>query len=214
MSTAIASPKEHDEGEHAHEVPYKQQLRANRLGIWLFCFSELFLFGALLVMRFVLWGNTRPDLSQEIGLVTTTVLLFSSYFMYRAETGAMFGDKKRMMNGLVIAFLLGVLFLIGVIVFEWNIFGLEGSLFGIEIFGHLQPTDGVYGGVFFAMTGMHSIHVISGLILIAIIWFHGRHDAYTPERHWGVEGTAIYWHYVDVVWIVFYPALYLIGKAV
>ncbi len=61
-----------------------------------------------------------------MGLITTAILLFSSYFMYRAETGAMYGDKKRMVNGLVLAFVLGVLFFIGVVFFEWNVFGLEG----------------------------------------------------------------------------------------
>ncbi|MEZ4516508.1 MAG: heme-copper oxidase subunit III [Chloroflexota bacterium] len=210
MSTVTA----HSHEEHAPEIPYESQLRANRLGLWLFCFSELFLFGALLAARFVLWGNTRPDLSQVIGLITTSILLLSSFFMYRAETGAMFGDKKRLVNSLALAFLFGLLFFIGVVVFEWNIFGLSGEIFGIEIFGHLKPSDGVYGGMFYAMTGMHSIHVLTGLFLIAVIWFHARHDAYTPERHWGVEGTAIYWHYVDVIWIFFYPALYLIGRAV
>lgn len=214
MSAVTAHPPEHVEGEHDHEVPYEAQLRANRLGLWLFCFSELFLFGALLAARFVLWGNTRPDLSQEIGLVTTVVLLLSSFFMYRAETGAMFGDRKRMLSGLVLAFLLGLIFFVGVVVFEWNVFGLEGEIMGVEIFGHLKPTDGVYGGIFFAMTGMHTIHVLSGLFLIAVVWAHGRRGNYTPERHWGVEGTAIYWHFVDVVWVFFYPALYLIGRAV
>lgn len=213
MSSATTHSQEHG-AEHAPEVPYSQQLHANRLGIWLFCFSELFLFGALLVSRFVLWGNTRPNLSQEIGLITTTVLLFSSYFMYRAETGAMYGDRKRLVNGLLMAFLLGVLFVVGVVVFEWNVFGLEGELAGIELFGHIKTSDGVYGGMFYAMTGMHVLHVLSGLFLILVIWFHARKDKFTPERHWGVEGTAIYWHYVDVIWIFFYPALYLIGRPV
>lgn len=200
--------------EHDHAIPYAQQLRANRLGLWLFCFSELFLFGALLASRFVLWGNTRPELSQVMGLIATSVLLLSSFFMYRAEMGATYGDRSKFLNGALLAAALGTLFFIMVVVLEWNVFGLNGELFGVELFGHLTPADGVYGGIFFAMTGMHTIHVLSGLFLIAVVWFHGRKDAYSPERHWGVEGTAIYWHYVDVVWVFFYPALYLIGRAV
>ena len=62
------------------------------------------------------------------------------------------------------------------------------------------------------LTGIHALHVVSGLILIAIVWFNRK--SYTAERHWGVEAMAIYWHYVDVVWVFFYPALYLIGEAV
>ena len=49
-------------------------------------------------------------------------------------------------------------------------------------------------------------------VLILIIWWNGRRGFFTPERHWGVEATAIYWHYVDVVWVFFYPALYLMGQ--
>ena len=200
--------------EHEHGLPPAQQVRANRLGLWLFCFSELFLFGALLASRFVLWGNTRPELSQVMGLVATSVLLLSSFFMYRAEMGAAYGDRSKFLNGALLAAALGTLFFIMVVVLEWNVFGLEGSLFGVELFGHLTPADGVYGGIFFAMTGMHALHVLTGVALILIVWWNGRRGRFTPESHWGVEATAIYWHYVDVVWVFFYPALYLMGHVV
>lgn len=208
MSVATA----HDEHDaHSHEPPYEVQLRSNRLGLWLFCFSEFFLFFALLVARFYLWGNTRPELSQILGLITTSVLLLSSFFINRAETAIAHGDRQRFLNGMLITAALGTLFFIGVVVLEWNIFGLELELFGIEWFGHLKPGDGVFGGVFFAMTGMHALHVLSGIFLILVIWYNGRKGHFSPERHWGVEATAIYWHYVDIIWVFFYPALYLIG---
>jgi cytochrome c oxidase subunit 3 len=211
--SAVTAHAPHEEA-HAPEVPYAQQLRANRLGLWLFLFSEMFLFGALLAARFVLWGNTRPDLSQQVGLTATVVLLLSSFFMYRSEVGAAYGDRGRFLRNALLAALLGTLFLVMVVIMEWNVFGLSGELAGIELFGHLSPFENVYGGVFYAMTGMHALHVLSGVALILIIWWNGRRGAYTPERHWGVEATAIYWHYVDVVWIFFYPALYLMGRAV
>ncbi len=209
--SAVSAHAPHDEA-HAHEVPYETQIRSNRLGLWLFMFSEMFLFGALFAARFVLWGNTRPDLSQEIGLLATGILLLSSYFMYRSEIGAAHGDRKSFLRSALMAALMGTIFFVMVVVMEWNVFGLSGELFGIELFGHLKPTDGVYGGVFYAMTGMHALHVLSGIVLILIIWWNGRRGFYTPERHWGVEATAIYWHYVDVVWVFFYPALYLMGQ--
>ncbi len=212
MSTYTA-PASHDEA-HAHEIPYATQLRSNRLGLWLFLFSELFLFGALFTSRFVLWGNTRPALSQEIGLLATGILLLSSFFMYRSETAAAYGDQPKFLRSALLAALMGAIFFVMVVVMEWNIFNLSGSLFGIELFGHLKPGDGVFGGIFFAMTGMHALHVLSGIVLILIIWWNGRRGAYTAERHWGVEATAIYWHYVDVIWVFFYPALYLMGHAV
>ena len=210
--SAVTAHTQHDEAHaNGHEVPYPQQLRANRLGLWLFLFSELFLFGAIFAARFVLWGNTRPDLSQEIGLLATVILLLSSFFMYRSEVGAAYGDRTKFLRNALLAAFLGTVFLVMVVVMEWNVFGLSGEIMGIELFGHLKPSDGVFGGVFYAMTGMHAIHVVTGIALILIIWWNGRRGAYTPERHWGVEAAAIYWHYVDVVWIFFYPALYLMG---
>jgi cytochrome c oxidase subunit 3 len=79
---------------------------------------------------------------------------------------------------------------------------------------HIRPTDGVFGAVLYAMTGMHALHVLSGIILLFLVWNLGRKGHYTTEKHWGVEATAIYWHYVDLVWVFFYPALYLIGVGV
>ena len=80
--------------------------------------------------------------------------------------------------------------------------------------GHLTPWGDKYGAVVFLMTGMHAIHVISGIIFILIVWNLGRKGHFSPSRKWGVESAAIYWHYVDLVWIFFYPAIYLIGTAV
>jgi cytochrome c oxidase subunit III len=213
MSSATAEAH-HDDQAHSHELPWPQQLRANRLGLWLFCISEIFLFLALLAARFYLWGGERPELSQGLGFITTTVLLVSSFFVFRGETAMEHDDRKKFLNSYLVAAVFGFIFFIGVVVLEWNIFGLELNLFGIEWFGHLKPSDGVFGGVFFAMTGMHALHVLSGIFLIYVVWNKGRRGEFSPEKHWGVEACAIYWHYVDVVWVFFYPALYLIGTAV
>jgi cytochrome c oxidase subunit 3 len=78
----------------------------------------------------------------------------------------------------------------------------------------LKPTDGAFGAIFYAMTGLHALHVLSGVVLILIVWNRGRKGDFSAERHWGVEATAVYWHYVDLVWVFFYPALYLIGTPV
>ncbi len=213
MSMVSTQPQEHavHEQDHSHELPYALQLKNNRLGLWLFFVSEIFLFGALLVARFVLWGNERPDLSQEVGLMATLTLLVSSFFVYRGETAMEFGERKKFQINYLIAALLGTLFLVGVVVFEWNIFGLQAEVFGIELFGHLTIADGVESGIFFAMTGWHALHVLSGILLLLVVWNRGRKGGYSPERHWGVEATAIYWHYIDVVWVLYYPALYLMG---
>jgi cytochrome c oxidase subunit 3 len=188
------------ESLHVNEDAPEELVRRNRLGLWLFLFSEIFLFGALLAARFYLWRNTRPPLDQAVGLITTAVLLASSFFMARAETAITFGDRKKFLRNLLATAFLGTLFLVGVVGVEWQ--------------GELSPTDGVYGAVFFAMTGVHALHVLSGVILILIIFNLGRKGRYSTEQHWAVEATAVYWHYVDVIWIFFYPALYLIGTVV
>lgn len=176
------------------------QTGSNRLGLWLFFISEAFLFGGLLVARFYLWGGTRPDLDQTLGLIVTSVLLLSSYFMNRAETAIAYDDDKTFRRSMLTTAALGALFLLGVVGLEWN--------------GELRPWDDVYGAVFFVMTGVHALHVLSGVILILIVWNLGRKGHYTSQRHWAVEATASYWHYVDLVWVFFYPALYLMGTAV
>ncbi|MFN2135768.1 MAG: heme-copper oxidase subunit III [Candidatus Promineifilaceae bacterium] len=212
MSMVSTTPHEHHDGEpHGHEVPWPVQLRSNRLGMWLFIFSEVFLFGALLTARFVLWGEHRPELSQEMGLMATVTLLVSSWFVYRGQTSMEFGDRKKFQTNFLLASLFGLMFLVGVVFFEWNVFGLQANVAGIELFGHLKPSDGVESGIFFAMTGWHALHVVTGLMLLLIMWNKGRRGEFTPERSWGVEGAGLYWHFVDVVWVFYYPALYLMG---
>lgn len=210
MSAATAH---HEDHMHSHEPSAAVQLRSNRLGLWLFFFSEIFLFAALLVARFVLWGNTRPDLSQVLGLLTTSVLLLSSFAVNRAESGMAHDDRQTFQVWTLVAAFLGTLFFIGVVFMEWNVFGLQGEIAGVELFGHLKPTDGVFGAVFFAMTGMHALHVLSGIIFLLIVWNNGRKGHFSAESHWGVEAATLYWHYVDVIWVFYYPALYLIGTA-
>lgn len=213
MSATTAHSVAHHDHAHSHEPSYAEQLKSNRLGLWMFCFSEVFLFGALFAARFYLWEGTRPALSQPVGLVATIVLLVSSFYINRAETAIAHGDRQKFLSGLMVTAVLGILFFISVVFLEWNVLGLEGEIAGIELFGHLKPTDGVHGAMFFAMTGMHSLHVVSGVMLILLVWNIGRKGGFSPEQHWGVEACAIYWHYVDVVWVFFYPALYLIGTA-
>ncbi len=118
----------------------------------------------------------------------------------------------------LITMALGLGFLLGVVIIEWRtipaiaepILHLFGEPEGAE---PLTPSSGVAGAAFFMMTGMHAFHVLTGLILLAIVWFNARRGLY-DVKNYPVEAAAVYWHFVDVVWIFFYPALYLIGTAV
>ncbi len=177
---------------------YARRIATSRLGLWLFLISDSFVFGGLLVARFYLLGFHRPDLNQFLGLTVTSVLLLSSFSMNRAEVQISRGNRQGFVASMIATMALGVLFLAGVVGVEWPSapFSVAGN-----------PT----GAVFFMMTGMHAFHVFSGVILLAIILRNGLRGKYTAERHWGVEAAANYWHFVDLVWIFFYPALYLIG---
>jgi cytochrome c oxidase subunit 3 len=197
-----------DDGTDEHS--YKYKTGTNRIGLWLFLLSDAFVFAGLLVMRSNLLGLTRPhQLDQNLGLAVTAVLLVSSFFMNRGETAMSYGDVKGFMNNTLITFILGLGFFLGVVLVEWRLAAHEGLT---ASFGN--PAVGPLGGVFYMMTGMHAFHVLTGLIFLGIVWNNARKGLYTAEKHWGVEAATVYWHFVDLVWIFFYPALYLIGKAV
>jgi cytochrome c oxidase subunit 3 len=183
--------------EHA----YDYKAGTNRLGLWLFLVSDSFVFGGLMVMRINLLGLTRPELNQLLGLGVTAVLLISSFFMNRGETLMHNGDRQGFLRNTAITFVLGLGFLLGVVLVEWRLAIHEG----------LTPDSGPAGAAFFMMTGMHAFHVFTGLILLAIVMANGRRGLY-DEKNYPVEAAAVYWHFVDVVWIFFYPALYLIGR--
>lgn len=189
---------EENDGD-THSYLYKTG--TNRLGLWLFLLSDSFIFAGLLIARVNLLGLTRPNLNQILGLSVTVVLLISSFFMNRGETAMAHGDKKGFITNTIVTFVLGLAFLLGVVAVEWPLAAEEG----------LTASSGAAGAIFYMMTGMHAFHVFTGLIFLLIVLNNARKGIYSAEQHWGVEAAAVYWHFVDLVWIFFYPALYLIG---
>jgi cytochrome c oxidase subunit 3 len=166
--------------------------------------SDSFVFGGLAVSRFNLLGMTRPPLSQILGLAVTSILLLSSFFMNRAEVSMEHGDRRGFVVSLAVTLCLGLAFVAGVLGVEWPTAIAEG----------VTPSASAAGAIFFMMTGMHALHVVTGLIFLVIVFRNGSRGLYTSEKHWAVEAAAVYWHFVDVVWIFFYPALYLVGKLI
>ena len=190
---------EPDESDDHESHAYK--LATNRIGLWLFLLSDFFIFAGLLLSRVNLLGLTRPDLNQFLGLAVSVILIFSSVFAYFGETYMQQGNRKRFLICYSVTITLGILFLIGVVGVEWQI-----APFG--------PADGVAGAIFYVMTGFHAFHVLTGVIFLIIVLRNGSRGLYSPEQHWAVEASAVYWHFIDVVWFFFYPALYLIGTLV
>ena len=189
--------------EEGDEHSYAYKTGSNRLGLWLFILSDSFVFGGLAVARFNLLGLSRPHLNQVLGLIVTAVLLISSFFMNRAETSMAHGDRRGFLIGTSLTLILGIGFLLGVVGVEWPQAIHEG----------ITPSSGAAGAIFFMMTGMHAFHVLTGVIFLIVVLRNGARGVYSAEKHWAVEAAAVYWHFVDVVWIFFYPALYLMGVA-
>ena len=188
---------EHEGDENSYE--YKSG--TNRIGLWLFLVSDSFVFGGLMAMRLNLLGMSHPNLNQFLGLIVTSILLISSFFMNRGENQMALGDRKGFITSTIITFVLGLGFLLGVVFVEWPNAMREG----------ITPSSGPAGAAFFMMTGMHAFHVLTGLILLLIVMNNARKGLY-DQKQYPVEAATVYWHFVDVVWIFFYPALYLIGK--
>ena len=185
----------HAEGRH--EARYGRVM-IDRIGFWLFLLSESMLFLGLLVSRFYLQGTYRPEsLSQVLGLAITSVLLLSSLTAYRAETAIAAGALQPFLRNTLWTIVLGAVFMGGV-AYEWS-----------QAFIHFPPST-AFGTVFFSMTGMHALHVLSGIFLLLLLYRNGRLGKYSAGNHWAPEAIVKYWHMVDVVWVFFYVALYLV----
>ena len=184
---------------HTNQGGYSR-LSINQIGIWMFFLSETFLFGGLVSTRFYLQGFQTPEhVDQALGLGITIILLFSSFTAYRAEAAIAHGDHRKFKQNLLLTIALGALFIVGV-GYEW-----------FEAYQHFPPPPG-YGTVFFTITGIHATHVLSGVIMLTLVYFLGRKpDRWGTEGYWGVEASVKYWHFVDVAWFFIYPTLYLLG---
>lgn len=176
------------------------------LGLWLFIASEGFLFTALLAARFYFLFSSpptkRPDeLNQGLGLALAAILLVSSLTAYRAETLWRCGEERRSRTQLFLTVLLGLLFLVGVGI-EWA----EG-FHGLPINGE----DARFASLFYMITGFHAFHVLTGIIALAFAQRMASRGRLSAPDNWAIEGVVKYWHFVDVVWVFIYPALYLVN---
>jgi len=168
----------------------------NRLGLWFFFLSETFLFGLLAAARFYLNGTETPEhLNQELGLVVTGILLLSSLTAYRAETAITHGNRGHAQVMLLATIALGLVFAGGV-AYEWSI-------------AEFDPSDG-FGTSFFSMTGMHAAHAITGVFFLILAYRLVARGSFGPGDSWGITAIVMYWHFVDIVWVFFYPTLYLL----
>ena len=134
----------------------------------------------------------------HLPLLNTMILLLSGTTVTWAHHGLLTGDQKALRNGLLLTVLLGMTFtMCQAIEYSDAPFKFSGG--------------GIYPSVFFLATGFHGFHVIVGTIFLAVCWFRARAGQFTPERHFGFEAAAWYWHFVDVVWIFLFFCIYWWG---
>ena len=214
----------HQPGLAHHFDSYEQQQEASFFGMWLFLITEIMFFGGLfaayVVYRtahqgaFALGSN---ELSIQLGAFNTAVLIGSSLTMALAVWAAQTDKRKHLVIFLLLTIVLGSTFL-GVKVVEYSHKFHEhlvpGPAFAMDHFPASEaPYVQMFFNLYFMMTGLHALHMIVGIGLLAALVVMARKGAFTPKNHNLVEGVGLYWHFVDIVWIFLFPLLYLLGRS-
>ena len=164
--------------------------------------NESVVFASLLASYFyihfnsVLWppqGVKRPEL--VLSSINTLILISSSLVLLWAAAGLRQENVGRFRIGLAITFLMGILFL------------------GFQLYEYTRldflPQEHAYGSLFWSITGLHALHVLAGLLMLAYLQVRAAFGHFTAKRHQAVENISLYWHFVDVVWILIFASLYL-----
>ena len=198
----------HAEAAHAHAAhpPAAHQssrIDARTLGMLLFIASEVMLFGSFFTAYFFVrvvnhqpWPPHPFHLPVFVALVNTCILVTSSFTMHWADTSIKRGNRAGLQAGLALTFLMGLTFLLTQI--------LEYARIGFT------PHDQAFGTIFFCLTGLHGAHVFVGLTILAAMTARAFRGHFSAEEHHGVEIGGIYWHFVDVMWIVVFTTIYIL----
>jgi len=199
-------------------VTTEQRDSAQHLGLWTFLATEILFFGGLFA-AYAIYRHAYPtafmegshELDFRIGTINTAVLLTSSLGMAIGDQAIRHGRRRRLQGCLAITWILGALFL-GLKALEYHHKFVEhlvpGASFHFD--GPHAPQIQLFIFIYFALTGLHALHMIGGLIALSwLLWLNGRRR-FTSEHHAPVAMVGLYWHFVDGVWVFLYPLLYLI----
>jgi cytochrome c oxidase subunit III len=203
----------------------EQQKDASTLGMWVFLITEIMFFGGMFLAYTiyrtafpVIFGLASSSLNLPIGATNTCVLLLSSFTMVMAVRAAQLGQKRMIILFLIITMLFGFAFL-GIKAYEWTekfeehhvpaqaSFHLEG-LTGPDQQGHAK----LFFSLYFAMTGLHALHMVVGVCILSFIIVQTARGTYTTKYYTPVDIAGLYWHFVDIVWIFLFPLFYLIDR--
>lgn len=189
---------------HALHTETSTGLDHRKLGIWVFIASEVIFFASLIAAYLVYRGKTPHEeglglLDLNVASINTFILLASSFTMVMSLQSIADGKRRRMLLFLGLTALLGLVFLGGQ-AYEYN-----------ELWRHgISINTNIFGATFFTLTGFHGSHVFIGVIWILFLIIRGVAGGITPDNHLAVELGGLYWHFVDLVWVVLFTLIYLI----
>ncbi len=221
MPDAIVAA-EHPRGLAHQFDDLEQQKEASTLGMWVFLCTEVLFFGGLFLV-YLTYRNWYPDAftaaSRELivaaGFTNTFVLITSSLTMAMAVRAAQTGNRRALLWLLVATMALGCVFL-GIKAFEYYSEYVEHHVPGLDFqfeADHFRQAQ-IFFSLYFVMTGLHAVHMIVGLGIMATMFAMAYRRAFSPEYYNPIEVAGLYWHFVDIVWIFLFPLLYLIGRHV
>jgi cytochrome c oxidase subunit 3 len=187
-----------------------------RMGMWLFLFTELILFGGMFILYSVYRYNypeafhlAAKDLNTVIGTFNTAILLTSSLTMALSITAIQRGQKTLSLMFQFLTIVLAMGFMVNKY-FEWSAKFHHGIFPGSDALLAKPSGEVLFFGLYYVMTGLHGLHVIIGVILIALMMRYTSKGIITSESYVKLESAGLYWHLVDIIWIFLFPLFYLI----
>jgi cytochrome c oxidase subunit III len=194
-----------------------------KLGMWVFLLSEVMFFtsliGAYIILRFAhppAFAEPGVVLNVPLTAVNTFILICSSVTMVKAFAAIQHGDQRGLLLWLLATIALGATF-VGIQAIEYRVLMHEGFVPGIEGYAAVGRHGGteiiggpLYGATFYTMTGFHGAHVTIGVLCLCWIAWRAYRGRYTAQSHGAVEIVGLYWHFVDLVWIILFTIVYLI----
>jgi cytochrome c oxidase subunit III len=200
-----------------HVVHDHYDAEASKIGMWLFIFTELLLFGVLFIIYAVYryinheaFHLAAEELDTFVGAVNTVILLVSSMTIAMSTTSLRKKNKTLTLMLTGITMILGVVFLVNKY-FEWAGKFDHGIFPGSEYLTEsLSQGEILFFGLYFIMTGLHALHIIIGLVIIAVAMWKVYTGKVHAERAALLENSGLYWHLVDIIWIFLFPLFYLI----
>ncbi|WP_340113460.1 cytochrome c oxidase subunit 3 family protein [Maribellus mangrovi] len=205
--------------EHAHHVEHPDMYdeESSKIGMWLFIFTELLLFGALFVV-YAVYRYMNPDafhlaaeeLNTTIGAINTIILLISSMTIAMSTTALRKGHRKLAIGLVTITFVIGLAFLVNKY-FEWGVKFSHGIWPGSEhMLNQMSQGEILFFGLYFVMTGLHALHIIIGMAIMGFAIRGLVNGKVKIERPSLLDNCGLYWHLVDLIWIFLFPLFYLI----